>query len=108
MKITNENLGEETITVVDEKGIFEWTFKRTALKNFDVTLKPPTWEELYQNKFQEYLHNMNGPAVRAIGGPAAGQFEQYYINGKLLSDEETEKMKHDLKFHKKLDDVIDG
>lgn len=101
--ITQEDINAETFTFVDKSGLFEWTFKREALKNFDI-LKDATWENLHQYKFQEFLHNTKGPAVRHTKVP----FEQYYINGKLLSDEEAEKMKHDIQFHEKFDKVIDG
>ena len=101
--ITKDDVNADTFTFIDKSGLFEWTFKREALKEFDI-LKDPTWENLHNHKYQQYLHNTKGPAVRHTKVP----FEQYYINGNLLSDEEAEKMKHDIQFHQKFNDVIDG
>jgi hypothetical protein len=93
---------EEVTTVVSPCGIFQYTFKTEFLKNGVDPSKLTFFELVQKHELGRYLHNPYGPAVvsRKQG------YGEYWLDGKKVSDEVAEKIKHNAKFNNTLEDLL--
>ena len=92
----------ETYTFISDNKIFQTTIKSEFLK---IIAKPETvpYEQLMtEHGMSQYLHNPHGPAVKVL----RNNYEEYWLDGKKVSEEVEAKIKHNIKFHGELEDIL--
>ena len=94
----------DTFTFNDSSGRFTFTVKFSFKKKFwDI---PPNYFDPYylntEYDLPKYLHNPQGPAI--IDNETGNV--QYWIDGKLLNEEDSKKIAHNVKFNTNLMDIL--
>lgn len=93
----------ELYTFLDCSGQFQFTVKTEFLNR---CYRPNDYDTYTLNNtyyITKWLHNPSGPAVV----DTVNKTQQWWINGKLIPQEEAERMMHRLKFNDKLlNDVL--
>jgi hypothetical protein len=88
----------ETHTFVEADKKWQFTVKSEFLKQCATPTEYQTYDLMTKFKLNQYLHNPSGPALRRF----KDNYMQYWIDGKLLSKEEGERIEHNYNFNNKL------
>lgn len=93
---------DETYTFRSEDGIFEVTIKAEFLKTVPNPTEYAFKDLMTQHNLAQYFHNPIGPAIRIL----KNGYEDYWLDGKQVSPEVAEKIKHGVKFNTTMDDIL--
>lgn len=97
---------ETTVTFVkksDSEEMIQLTIKSSFVRKYGNPDELGSFYDLMNNyDLKDYLHNAAGPAILYMNSG----YEAYFINGKQLTGEDATKMRNDLKFFNKFDEIF--
>lgn len=111
-----------TVEFSDKDGLFIFTVKKEFLEKCPNPSQVGIEELVTKHDFKNFLHNPTGPAVR-YGQKIPNEVREallknesvknvdgnpgtYWLNGQLLTGAELEKLKHDVEFGDKFEDML--
>jgi hypothetical protein len=84
-------------------GVFEIAVKSEFLKIIPDPEKHPLDKLMSDNNLANYLHNPHGPAILVL----RSGYGEYWLDGKKCDEAQTERIKHNVNFHDKLENILD-
>lgn len=80
---------------------YTFTVKSTFLEKCPSPETADPYELETKYSISEYFHNQLGPAM-----VYPDKTEEYWVDGRALDEQETEKLKHSIRFNNKLEEII--
>lgn len=93
----------EVFTFNDKQNNFQITIKSEYLKTIPNPAEYAFADLLTQHNMSPFLHNPHGPAILVI----KNKHEEYWLDGKKVSPEVADKIKHNTAFHEELVEILD-
>lgn len=87
------------------KSLHTITVKKEFLKECPNPSKEKIDVLLSKYKMSSFIHNPNGPAMIRHAGKQS-YYEQYWLDGHLVTEEEAKRIKHNVDFTDRLNGVI--
>lgn len=105
------NKGEQVTEVKDNTGVHKflcmhkkiyYTVKKEFLEKIpDPSIVPPG-ELATKHNMMNFLHNEHGPAIHST----VQGYQEYWLNGKRCSEEDAERIKHNIKFNNEFNELL--
>ena len=95
---------KETFTFTSLDKIFEFTIKSEFLEKVAEPTTISTLDLMTNHRMVKYLHNPFGPAIKVL----TNGYEEFWLEGKRVSAEVAEKIKHNTLFTEEFNKMLDS